>query len=794
MVKGLKTKDNIILNKVKNMKKEMSRLTLIFASLLISIAAWGVKVHPGPAVIKQSDGTEITVYAYGDCDNHWYATADGVLLYHEGFDYFVAKVDADGNLVPTKQLAHEMTQRSAAEVKLVKAQNRKLFYDKKKETSARLAPRKEPVENDNTLFFHAGSPKALVILAEFTDSVFKDSDPKSVFEQYLNADVIDNTVGNSTVGRNYGSVKKYFSDMSFGTFTPQFDIYGPYQMSQKLKYYGDGDKDHMERLIPELCQLADADIDFSQYDQNNDGKVDLVYIICASYSQSWTQNSSDCIWPKSGSAANYGKTDFGIYDGKGVYRFGVHTELNAYPGAFTQPYRINGVGLFCHEFSHCIGLPDIYPTDKAAQTALNPAMENWDLMDGGEYVYNGYYPTEYTAWEREAMGWFTIDTLKTTHKGSVTVSNINNGGKAYRIVNENSEGGKEYLILQYLENKGWNTRLPGLTKNSEGRNVQLQCNGMLVSHVEYDAAAFSLSSGTPSTLPNSVNNVIGHSRFTIIPADGEYISSYDNNNKDIYTLSMAGDPFPGTSNTTELLSIPWYTGEDISKPLLNITENTSSTNSGVTFDYIVPNDVFEEKEGFEVDSVFVNAVNGDGLQLENATVTTYANGDYLIEATDFSEAQISFANGIDVSKLDSLHLNVYSYEDMELKVELVLNEDSNNSNGIKRTDDGGSADEGTISVAAKEWTGIDLALEKLVSETADLTNLKGIRFSGGNGKTIFLNNIYFFGELPNAIVDIQNHPVEGEKIYTIDGIRLNQSRESLKKGIYIINGKKVIIM
>ena len=154
MVKGLKTKDNIILNKVKNMKKEMSRLTLIFTSLLISIAAWGVKVHPGPAVIKQSDGTEITVYAYGDCDNHWYATADGVLLYHEGFDYFVAKVDADGNLVPTKQLAHEMTQRSAAEVKLVKAQNRKLFYDKKKETSARLAPRKEPVENDETLFFH----------------------------------------------------------------------------------------------------------------------------------------------------------------------------------------------------------------------------------------------------------------------------------------------------------------------------------------------------------------------------------------------------------------------------------------------------------------------------------------------------------------------------------------------------------------------------------------------------------------------------------------------------------------
>lgn len=771
----------------------MRRLALIAVSMFVCIATWGVKVHPGPALITQSDGTEIMVYAYGDCDNHWYTTADGVLLYHEGYNYYVAKVDADGKLMPTKQLAHEMTQRSAAEVKLVKAQNRKLFYDKKKETSARLAPRKEPVENDETLFFHTGSPKALAILAEFTDSVFKDSDPKSVFEQYLNADVIDNTVGNGTVGRNYGSVKKYFSDMSFGTFTPQFDIYGPYQMSQKLKYYGDGDKDRMDRLIPEVCQLADADIDFSQYDQNNDGKVDLVYIICAGYSASWTQNSSDCIWPKSGSAANYGKTDFGIYDGKGVYRFGVHTELNAYPGAFTQPYRINGVGLFCHEFSHCIGLPDIYPTDKAAQTALNPAMENWDLMDGGEYVYNGYYPTEYTAWEREAMGWFTIDTLKTTHKGSVTVSNINNGGKAYRIVNENSEGGKEYLILQYLENKGWNTRLPGLTKNSEGRNVQLQCNGMLVSHVEYDAAAFSLSSGTPSILPNSVNNVIGHSRFTIIPADGEYISSYDKNNKDIYTLSMAGDPFPGTSNTTELLSIPWYTGEDVSKPLLNITENTSSTNSGVTFDYIVPNDVFEEKEGSAIDSIFVNAINTGNMTLENAIATTYANGDYLIEATDFNNAKILFADAIDISERDSLHLNVFAYEDLDLKVELVFDYGDNTSNGAKRNIDANIAEDGTASITAKQWNNIDLPIEILAPESADLTKLKGISLTGGNGKTLFLNNIYFFGELPNGISEIQNDTVKGEKIYTISGIRLNQSRESLKKGIYIINGKKHVI-
>jgi immune inhibitor A len=206
------------------------------------------------------------VYAYGDCDNHWYTTADGVLLYHEGFDYYVAKVDAEGKLLPTVQLAHEQEARSAAEQKLVKAQDRELFYNKTKQERARRVQRKEPIAPDNTLFFHTGSPKALVILAEFADSVFKDADPKSVFEQYLNADEISNNVGNGTVGRNYGSVKKYFSDMSYGTFTPQFDIYGPVKLSHNLKYYGEGKRDRMDRLIPEVCQLANVQIDFSQYD------------------------------------------------------------------------------------------------------------------------------------------------------------------------------------------------------------------------------------------------------------------------------------------------------------------------------------------------------------------------------------------------------------------------------------------------------------------------------------------------------------------------------------------------
>ena len=74
--------------------------------------------------------------------------------------------------------------------------------------------------------------------------------------------------------------------------------------------------------------------------------------------------------------------------------------------------KINGIGLFCHEFSHTLGLPDIYALDEEAKNQNDQGMEFWDLMDGGTEVRNGRVPASYLAWEREVMGWMKIDELK----------------------------------------------------------------------------------------------------------------------------------------------------------------------------------------------------------------------------------------------------------------------------------------------------------------------------------------------------------------------------------------------
>ena len=542
----------------------MKKIVLAFVFALMCITSWAGKVLTIPVSITQSDGTQLTVIGYGDENFHYYTTTDGVLLYHEGFNYYVAFIDDNGNVSKTTQLAHETGQRGAIETQLINAQNKDKFFSASHEKVLETRAFKEAVQSSSTLFPHTGTPKVLVILAQFSDTTFMDSDPKVVFDQYLNAEGALSSVGNGTVNKNFGSVSKYFNDMSFGQFKPQFSIYGPVTLKNPLKYYGAGNDD-MNRFVPDVCKAAyESGVDFSQYDQNNDGNVDLVFIIFAGYSESYSGNSSDCICPQSGTVSKV------IYNGKNVCRFGVCNELNGFPGANkSYPYkRINGVGLFCHEFSHCMGLPDLYTTREASeecQNANNQELEFWDLMDGGEYVNNGYRPSEYSAWEREALGWMSIDTLKDTT--SVVLKTIDNGGKAYRFMNNNDVTGKEYFILENVQYENWN-------------NTTQKGHGMLVYHVDYDENYFSLAY-------NAVNNTLGHPRMTLIAADGLLLNAHNATDPSSYYAQMNGDPFPGTSNVhfltdTSTVKPIIYTGTLLNKPILNIQE----TDGVITFDFL----------------------------------------------------------------------------------------------------------------------------------------------------------------------------------------------------------------
>lgn len=558
------------------MKKVILSLLMLFAFISPSHAA---KACPGAGVVKQKDGTTLTVRLFGDENFSWSQTMDGVILYQEGTDYYVAKVHEDGSITPTAMLAHEASARNIEEKQLVEAQDKAHFYNYATSELKRGGIRCEPIATKSVIFPHMGKPRALVILADFADQRFAHDDETTtlIFNHYLNDDGVP-TTGIEQIDKteklsmNKGSVKKYFSDMSNGLFEPQFDVYGPVHLTQNMRYYGEGSNDRMDRFIPDVCKAMDESLDFSQYDADGDGIVDLVYVIYAGYSASIGGNSSYCIWPKTGLWANYG-----TYDGVTVKPYGVNNELNFAPMDTEEDghISINGIGLFCHEFSHVMGLPDLYPTTSSAQVS-NQGMEDFSVMDGGEYCYNlGYSPVAYTAWEREAMGWFEIDTLTepTTIKN---LASVEAGGKAYRIMNDADETGHEYYILENIQRGGWNSYI--------GNSTGGYAHGLMITHVNYDATAFNISS-------NTVNNIKGKPRMTVLPASGSLVSAYKDDHWDNYLSACL---FPHYEESVDVLySIQGYPNPIVyngdaeaiaaSKPVLNIREDVDAKTVSFTF-------------------------------------------------------------------------------------------------------------------------------------------------------------------------------------------------------------------
>ena len=280
----------------------MKKILLSITFALMGIASgFAAKAHTALTTITQSDGSQLTIRLHGDEHFSWYSTADDVLLVQVGNNYYVAQVEEDGTLKATPQLAHNAGERGTVEEQVINNQNKEKFLNSLNAEPQALA---KPIGTVTPAYFpHTGSPKALVILVEFQDVKFKTSDPVATFTHYLKgADGEEAPEANNayvTKGMvNYGSVSQYFKDMSQGQFKPQFDIVGPVTVSKNSAYYGGntGRTDaNFAKMIAEACKGVSDKVNFADYDLNNDGYVDLVYVIYAGYSESINGNSSDCL-------------------------------------------------------------------------------------------------------------------------------------------------------------------------------------------------------------------------------------------------------------------------------------------------------------------------------------------------------------------------------------------------------------------------------------------------------------------------------------------------------------------
>jgi len=510
-------------------------LVVCSAFLFCSTNLNAVPASPYPIKITQPDGTELTIRLRGDEFFHYKTTEDGYpLIANEKGILTYAQQDAKGNLVSTNIKATELKKRSTTEIQFVKTLTPNIDFTKQSISSR--AQRAASVagtassgsSSPKKVFPLTGTGRSLVILVNFADKSFVTPTPTTAFTNLLNQP------GYSANGGT-GSAKDYFHDTSMGVFNPQFDVAGPYTLPNNMAFYGANDASgndvNPRQMVIDACTLAaNAGIDFSQYDTDNDGFVDNIFIYYAGYNEA-EHAPANTIWPHRWVLADYSTK----FNGKIVYDYACTSELKGATGA-----NMCGIGTFCHEFGHVLGLPDYYATNNGTQQTLS----SWNIMDYGPYLNNGRTPPAYSAYDRFFLNWLTPVELKKAQ--NVTVDTLTTSNKAYIITqngNHNLNGANpspvEFFTLENRQQKGWDAYLPG--------------HGLLITHIYYNSSDWS---------NNVVNNTASAMGVDIVEADG--IAS---------DATLSGDPFPGTSKVTSYSPV-LRSGTDIGKPLTYITENS----------------------------------------------------------------------------------------------------------------------------------------------------------------------------------------------------------------------------
>ena len=465
---------------------------LTIALALASTSLFAIPATRQPFFMTQADGSSMLVRLVGDEDMHYYETADGIPLVKNDRGFY----------------------RPATyfEAKTMKAQRARQIQRR----NAQRANRTLGKRSDGT---YIGEKHGIIILVNYTDVKMKY--PRSAF------DAMYNQPGYSENG-HIGSLYDYFLEQSYGLFTVRFDVVGPFTLSQPMQYYGSnlasGTDSHAGEMICEAIHLADPQVNFADYDWDGDGEVDQIYVVYAGTGENYSGADENTIWPHESSLSSNKNA---LADGEGsITADGVTIDTYACSNELQQDMQtLCGIGTAAHEFSHCLGLPDMYDTNGQE----NYAMFTWDVMDEGCYLGHPStsVPCDYTTYERMFAGWLTPTEL--TDPCVITgMEPLAMKPEAYIVYNDDNHN--EYYLLENRQRVGFDSYLYG--------------HGLLILHVDYDELIWA---------DNRVNIDATHQRCTIIPADNQFWKTDQETGKNyIDQESIMGDPYPGYTGNTSL--------------------------------------------------------------------------------------------------------------------------------------------------------------------------------------------------------------------------------------------------
>lgn len=695
----------------------------ILLSLLLLATVASVSAAPAKRglwqTVRLADGKEVRVCMKGDEVMHYYE-------------------DAEGNTYTTDGT----TFRAVSKASLIKntAARRARFASSVRKNMARArrnANAEKGVGGTGNQFL--GEKKGLIILAQFQNKKFATGHDNALYQRIANED-------NFAEGDFNGSVKDYFRSQSDGKFILNFDVVGPVTLPKYYSYYGNndyyGNDERPGQMVADALNLIEDQVDFTQYDWDGDGEAEQVFVLYAGRGEH-DGGASATIWPHMWTLSS---SDYGH---KYTTKDNITIDTYACSSELQSGNTIDGIGTFCHEFSHCLGFPDLYDTSYSN----NFGMYSWDLMDYGSYNNDGFTPCNYTAYEKWVAGWIEPKELSasTTVEGLKAMSD---GGKAYIIYNDAHKD--EFYMLENRQQTGWDSALGG--------------SGLLVQHVDYDESVWN---------DNTVNNNPSRQRCTIFHADNSA-------NNDTY-----GDPYPynrndSLTNKSKPAATLYNRNVDgtklMGKALTDITRNDDGT---VSFSFrgnepappvnpdenVVFNETFDKCSGTGgndgkwsgnvASSGFKSDVEGwDGLKLYG--------GDKCAR----------FGNGSTYGRAISPEITVKEGDILTFKA-APWGKDGN-ALAVKFADE----EITTLNMTEGQWN--DFSLTMPFDGTASIVFEPEKRF--------FLDEVKVTRPVANGIrgISTTTSARTDNRVYSITGTYVGTDISGLKPGLYITNGKKIV--
>lgn len=531
----------------------------LLAVVALTCQLWAIPADNTPMPVKQSDGTALTLRLVGDEFFHYYTTHDGYTLLQNAAGAYEYAVKQGDRLVSSGMLAHDAAMRSATELSLLASIGTHVRASSHVQRARQSrAQANGPRQHEPTIDY--ANFRGLIILINYTDRQFGMDNPFDFYDKMANEENYTGFMFNNRKQNCTGSMRDYFSDQSSGIFVPQFDIIGPINLDYASTDHGGTNNSHI--IFKAAMDAADGLVDFSNYDNDHDGMIDMVYFLVAGYSANYSGNNQGYLWPHKSWLFDYENQDWLFYDDVAVGQYASSTEIYGWE---SQNYPIPiGIGTMAHEFSHVLGLPDLYDTDYAEGGGQSHDPGGWDVMSGGDYNW-GRTPCAYSIWERYALGW--AQPVEITEPGSYTLNYVGTSNDGY-ILRTPVPG--EFFMLDNRQRIKWDANLPG--------------HGMLIARVD--------STNRRIWEWNRVNADPAHNYYELLRAGNSPSGT------------SGSDPFPGTEGVTAVgnltePSLRTWAQIDCPFELSNISEQ----NGVITFDAheaIVPETLIEDFEQMAV--------------------------------------------------------------------------------------------------------------------------------------------------------------------------------------------------